>query len=110
MRTIKLAIGALAAIPLTACGSATNEPAPKPTETVRTCESIHKSIIRLAGEHSVTIVKIYEPTQVKIEPKKVSCTGRAVVSSGQEAKLYYRAYQDQEGDWLLQYAEEPLEK
>ena len=110
MRTIRLAIGALVSIPLSACGSATNEPAPKPSVTVRTCESIREGIIRLAGERGVTIVKIYEPTPIKIEPKKVSCTGRAVVSSGQEAKIYYRAYQDQEGDWLLQYAEEPLEK
>ena len=84
MRNIKLAIGALAAIPLTACGSATNEPAPKQTETVRTCETIREGIIRLAGERGVTIVKIYEPTPVKIEPKKVSCTGRAVVGIAAE--------------------------
>ncbi len=110
MRNNKLALAALGLLPLAACGSATNELEPKPTETVRTCESIREGIIRLAGERGVTIVKIYEPTAVKIEQKKVSCTGRAVVSSGQEAKIYYRAYQDQEGDWLLQYAEEPLEK
>lgn len=110
MRKSKLALAALALMPLAACGSGETEPAPKPTETVRTCESIREGITRLAGERGVTIVKIYEPTPVKIEPKKVSCTGRAVVSSGQEAKIYYRAYQDQEGDWLLQYAEEPLEK
>ena len=71
MRTFGIAFSALAAIPLSACGSATNEPAPKPTETVRTCESIRDGIIRLAGERGVTIVKIYEPAPVKTEPKKV---------------------------------------
>lgn len=110
MRTIRLAIGALAAIHLTACGSTTNDPAPKPTETVRTCESIREGIIRLAGERGVTVVKIYEPKPVKIEPKKVSCVGRAVVGTGQETTVYYRSYQDQEGDWLLQYSEQPLEQ
>ena len=98
------------ALLLSACGSADRQPTPPVAEVVRTCESIRSDIIKLAGERGFTIVKIYEPTTIKTEPKKVSCTGRAVVGTGEEAKIYYRNYQDQEGDWLVQYSEVPLEK
>lgn len=93
----------------TAPGSSDTSATPVP-EMVRTCESIRADIIGLATQRGVSIVKIYDPKAIKIEPKKVSCSGRAVVSSAQQTKLYYRNYMDEEGDWLLEYAEQPLEK
>jgi hypothetical protein len=77
--------------------------------TVRTCEGIRADVISIAAGHGVNIVKIYDPVVVKNEPKKISCRGRALVSSGQEATIYYRDTQDADGDWLVQYAEQPLE-
>lgn len=81
-----------------------------PPEVVRTCESIRPDVIRVAGDNGVTIVKIYDPKTISAEPKHISCSGRALVSSGVEAKIYYRNFQDGDGDWLVQYAEQPFEK
>lgn len=106
----KLTFIGLAVTMLSACGGAESAPEPEVTETVRTCESIRDDIINLATERGVNIVKIYNPSPVKIEATNISCVGRAMVSSGEEAKLFYRNYVDQEGDWLLEYSEEPLEK
>lgn len=77
---------------------------------VRTCESIIPEVIRVAATNGVTVVKIYDPKTIKTEPKKISCTGRVLVSTGQEATIYYRDMQDKDGDWLIQYAEQPLEQ
>ena len=102
---------------LTACGEAPTststggnaEKAPTP-KVARTCESIRPDVVRVAATNGVVIVKIYEPVTLLTEPKKVSCSGRAVVSTGVEAQIYYRSFQDEEGDWMIQYAEQPLEK
>lgn len=103
---------------LTACGggapstnteTASEAGAAGPSVEVRTCESIRSDVIRIAAGNGVSIVKIYDPKVVKSEPKKISCSGRALVSSGQEAILYYRDSQDADGDWLVQYAETPLD-
>lgn len=88
-------------------GEATASPQP---EIVRTCESIRPEVIRVAATNGVTIVKIYDPTTIKAEPKKISCTGRVLVSTGAEGTFYYRDMQDEDGDWLIQYADQPLEK
>lgn len=95
---------------LTAYGTAdTEEQAAAPvTETIRTCDSIRDGIINLASGRGVTIVKIYEPKTIIDKPEMISCSGRAMVDSGQQVTLYYRNYKDQEGDWLLEYSEEPL--
>lgn len=101
---------------LSACGEPSqtttggNADSPPTPEIVRTCESIRPEVIRVAATNGVTVVKIYDPTTIKAEPKKISCTGRALVSTGQEAKIYYRDVQDEDGDWLIQYSEQPLEK
>jgi len=110
MNTRNIAFASLAASILISCGGTEKPPEPESAKPVRTCESIRDDIISLAMERGVSIVKIYDPSPVKIEAKKVSCVGRAMVSSGQETKLYYRNYVDQEGDWLVEYSEEPLEK
>ncbi len=101
---------------LSACGdggSSTNtetvSAATTPSVEAGTCESIRPDVIRIAAGNGVNIVKIYDPKVVKSEPKKISCSGRALVSSGQEAVIYYRDSQDADGDWLVQYAEEPLD-
>ncbi len=97
---------------LSACGPNGGQPAPASPPTpqiVRTCDSIRPEVIRTAAANGVSIVKIYNPRTIKSEPKKVSCSGRALVSSGQEAKIYYRDFQDDDGDWLIQYAEKPLD-
>jgi hypothetical protein len=101
---------------LSACGEPSQttiggkaDSAPTP-EIVRTCESIIPEVIRVAATNGVTVVKIYDPKIIKTEPKKISCTGRVLVSTGQEAKIYYRDMQDKDGDWLIQYAEQPLEQ
>ena len=112
-KTIMLAALAL----LSACGEPSGttttggdaDSAPT-SEIVRTCESIIPEVIRVAATNGVTVVKIYDPKAIKTEPKKISCTGRVLVSTGQEAKIYYRDMQDEDGDWLIQYAEQPLEK
>ncbi|MBA2935313.1 hypothetical protein HZF05_14590 [Sphingomonas sp. CGMCC 1.13654] len=92
---------------LSACGSNDNPP-PAP-EIVRTCESIRSDVIRIAATNGVTMVKIYDPKTLKTGPKEISCSGRVLVSSGQSTTLYYRDSQDEDGDWLVQYAEQPLE-
>jgi hypothetical protein len=103
---------------LTACGgsapstnteTASEAGAAAPSIESRTCESIRSDVIHIAAGNGVNIVKIYDPKVVKSEPKKISCSGRALVSSGQEATLYYRDSQDADGDWLVQYAETPLD-
>ncbi|QGP77773.1 hypothetical protein [Sphingobium sp. CAP-1] len=81
-----------------------------PSEIVRTCESIRSEVIRVAATNGVKVVKIYNPKTIKAEPKKISCKGRVLVSSGAEAEIYYRDMQDEDGDWLIQYAEQPLEE
>ena len=95
---------------LAACGSeeVAQEPAGPVVETIRSCDSIRDGIINLASGRGVTIVKIYEPKTLLDEPKMVSCSGRAMVDSGQQTALYYRSYEDQEGDRLLEYSEEPF--
>lgn len=100
-------------LPLAACGETKSSDEGlivEQQERVRTCESIREDIIRLAGERGVIVVQIYEPTPVKIEPKKVSCKGRAVTGSAQETTVYYRAFEDQEGDWMIEYSEAPLDE
>lgn len=103
---------ALAAL-LTACGgdtkTASNDAKTEAPTQTRTCENIRDEVIRVAGTNGVTIVKIYEPKTIKTEPTKISCSGRAVVSTGQEARIFYRDYQDEDGDWLVQYSEAPLD-
>lgn len=97
---------------LTGCdaGEEATAPAASPTaEFVRTCDSITPEVIRTAATNGVTIVKIYDPKTIKTEPKKISCSGRALVSSGQEATIYYRSFQDEDGDWLIRYAEQRLD-
>ena len=91
---------------LAACGS--EESAGPVAETIRSCDSIRNDIIDLARTQGVTIVKIYEPKTIINEPKLVSCSGRVVLSTRQETTLYYSNYEDQEGDWLLEYSDEPL--
>jgi hypothetical protein len=102
---------------LTACGGAStsgNDTAPATsdagvTEEARTCASIRSYVIKTAAENGVNIVKIYNPKTILNEPKKVSCSGRALVGSGQEAIVYYRNYQDSDGDWLVEYSERRLD-
>lgn len=93
--------------------SACSQPDPTPLEPVqevRTCESIRDDVIALTEKNPVSIVKIYEPTVVMTKPKKVSCSGRAMLSNSMEATVYYRAFEDPEGGWLVEYSENTLEK
>lgn len=95
---------------LTGCGGKTTSTAAEtPAESIRTCETIRADVIRLTEKNPTSIVKIYNPVTVKNEQKKVSCSGRAMLSNAQEAIVYYRAFEDPEGDWLVEYAEKPLD-
>lgn len=96
---------------LSACGldEAVENLASTELAEVRTCESIRDDVIRAAGQNGVNIVKIYDPKTVTDTPDKLTCTGRALVSSGQEAKIYYRSFKDADGDRLIQYSEEKLD-
>lgn len=90
-----------------------NQPAPTPAEPikeVRTCESIRADVIAISEKNPVNIIKIYDPKAVVTEPKKVSCSGRAALSNAMEATVYYRAFEDEEGDWMVEYSENPLDK
>lgn len=95
---------------LSACSSEeeTQEATVPVAEPIRNCDSIRGGIIELASTRGVIIVKIYEPETITDMPQMISCSGRAVVDSGQQATLYYRNYKDQEGDWLLEYSEQPF--
>ncbi|PZT90761.1 MAG: hypothetical protein DI625_17140 [Sphingomonas sp.] len=96
---------------LSACGldePADNLASTEPVE-VRTCESIRDDVIRIAGQNGVNIVKIYEPQTLVDTPDKLDCSGRVLVSSGQEAKLYYRSFKDADGDRLVQYSEQKMD-
>lgn len=87
---------------------AENVPSVETTE-VRTCESIRDDIIRIAGQNGVNVVKIYDPKTIRDTPKKLDCTGRAMVSSGQEATIFYRSFEDADGDRLVQYSEQKMD-
>ena len=74
-----------------------------------TCDTIRAEVIRVAATNGVNIVKVYDPKTIKSTPTKAVCSGRALVSSGQEAKIYYRNYQDADGDWLVDYSDNRLD-
>ncbi len=103
---------------VSACGESTptDETATEvaATEPVRTCENIREQVILLSERNVAanvnTIIKIYDPKTVKAEPGKVSCSGRAILSNAEETTVYYRAYQDSDGEWLIEFNEKPLEK
>lgn len=102
---------ALLALTVAGCGSGdtTDSAAGQQQSEKKTCDSLRSEVIRAAATNGVNIVKIYDPKLIKDEPKKTSCSGRALVSSGQETILYYRDYQDDDGEWLVQYAEQRLD-
>lgn len=101
----------MASILLTGCGldEAVDNLALEEQFEVRTCESIRDEVIRIAAQNGVNVVKIYDPETILDTPDKLTCTGRAMVSSGQEAKIYYRSFKDADGDRLIQYSEEKLD-
>lgn len=111
MKNITLMLTAAAM--LAGCGSAdepASAPSPTPAPQVATsCSDLRDDVIRTAATNGVTIVKIYEPKTIKSGPAGSSCSGRAVISTGQAAKIYYRNFKDEDGDWLVQYAEQPFE-
>lgn len=74
-----------------------------------TCDTVRAEVIRVAANNGVNIVKIYEPKTIKSTPTKAVCSGRALVSSGQQAAVYYRTFQDADGDWLVEYSENRLD-
>ncbi len=110
-QTVRSITAALLALTVAGCGSddSVANAAGEQQSEKKTCDSLRSEVIRVAATNGVNIVKIYDPKVVKDEPKKTSCSGRALVSSGQEAILYYRDYQDDDGEWLVQYAEQPLD-
>jgi hypothetical protein len=110
-QTVTIITAALLGLTVAGCGSAdpTDNMAGEQQSEKKSCDSLRSEVIRIAATNGVNIVKIYDPKVVKEEPKKTSCSGRALVSSGQEAILYYRDYQDDDGEWLVQYAEQPLD-
>lgn len=96
---------------LSACGMeepTDNLASTEPAE-VRTCESIRDDVIRIAGQNGVHVVKIYEPKTIVDTPDKLDCSGRVLVSSGQETTLYYRSFKDADGDRLVQYSERKMD-
>ena len=110
-QTVTIITAALMGLTVAGCGSADTSAnlAVEQQSEKKTCDSLRSEVIRIAATNGVNIVKIYDPKLIKDEPKKTSCSGRALVSSGQEAILYYRDYQDDDGEWLVQYAEQPLD-
>lgn len=111
--TKKITCALLAATLLSACGGSasqtTNASASTKVERPRTCESIRPEVIRIASGNGVNIVKIYDPKTIGSGPKKVTCSGRALLSGGQEALFYYRNYQDADGDWLVEYNDNKMD-
>lgn len=103
---------------LTGCGD--NKPAEDDAaevaqaEPVRTCESIRAQVVLLSERNAATnintIVKIYDPKTVKSEPSEIRCSGRAMLSNAEESTVHYRAFQDADGEWLIEFNDKPFEK
>lgn len=83
-------------------------------ESVRTCESIRAQVVLLsernAATNITTIVKIYDPKTVKTEPNEIRCSGRAILSNAEEATVHYRAFQDADEEWLIEFNDKPFDK
>ena len=83
-------------------------------EPVRTCESIRAQVVLLSERNAATnintIVKIYDPKTVKSEPSEIRCSGRAMLSNAEESTVHYRAFQDADGEWLIEFNDKPFEK
>lgn len=110
MPHLKTALALAISFAVAGCDAETpeeNVASPTPSE-VRTCSSIRDAVIRTAAQNGVNIVKIYEPTTILDTPAKLDCSGRAVVSTGQQATIYYRSFEDADGDRLIQYGETKL--
>lgn len=106
---MRLALTLSIALSLSACDSGEQPSQPAETEPVRTCESIRAEVIRIAAGNGINIVKTYVPKALVSTPDKICCSGLALVSSGQEARIFYREFKDAEGDWLVQYSETALD-
>lgn len=67
---------------------------------IPTCDSIEEDVIRLEERELIKIVKAREVSRT---PREVTCQGIAVYRDGNEIRMRYRAYIDEDRDLMIAY-------
>ena len=71
------------------------------------CEDLVGDIIVLSeeqsGPFSATVLKVYSPVEVSRDDSRLSCAGRALLSSGSEEMVDFYVWLDDEGDVFIGY-------
>lgn len=68
--------------------------------SIPTCDSIEEDVIRLEERELIKIVKAREVSRT---PREVTCRGIAVFRDGNEIRMRYRAYIDEDRDLMIAY-------
>lgn len=100
-----MGLGALL-VATVACG-AISDVIPSQTVDDAVCEDLVTDIISLSedqsGPFSATILKVYSPTEVNRSNSRLSCEGRALLSSGNEEMVDFYLWLDDDGDLFVGY-------
>lgn len=72
------------------------------------CQAIKTEIIEISQEDpypEYRITKIYEPREIARSDTEIKCEGIASWGDATETKIVFRAYEDREGEWMLEFGD-----
>lgn len=68
------------------------------------CQDIIPYVNQLSLRQLVSIVKIYNPKEIRRSASNFTCSGEALLSTGEKLPIFFRKYKDKDGDVFFQYS------
>ncbi len=101
---------------LASCGSeptssTQDRNAPETVEPELTCDMVAEEVVNMSQEEEVSILKIYDITEMSKTDELLTCEGNAMLSIGDERQeVYFKHETDEDGDQFVGYSTEPYTK
>lgn len=68
------------------------------------CQGIIPYVSQLSLRQLVSIVKIYSSREIRRSSSNFTCTGEALLSTGERQPIFFRKFKDKDGDVFFQYS------